>query len=367
MKWFFVFVVVVHGLIHLMGFAKAFRLAEIAQLTQPISRAAGVLWLVAAALFLVAAVLVFAAPSWWWVPAAGAVLTSQALIVSSWRDARFGTIANVIVLIPLVIAMLDHAPWSFRSSYEREVGRGLARKAEAPVLTEADVAKLPAPVQRYLRYVGVIGKARVRSLRAQFRGQIKSSPDAGYMDFTAMQTSFFDEPTRLFLLDAGMVGIPFSAWHAYVGPSATMKVEVASLITMVDAKGPEMNRSETVTMLNDMCILAPATLAGEHIRWEEIGPLSVKATYTQAGNTVSAVLLFNEAGELTGFHSDDRYQSADGKEYKQYRWSTPVHDYRDFGGVRLASRGEAIWDMPAGPLEYGRFEMVSLEYDIGPR
>lgn len=362
MRWFFAVVVAVHGLIHLLGFAKAFRLAEIAQLTQPVSRAAGAVWLLAAALFLATAILLFAAPSWWWVTGACAVLLSQALIFSAWRGARFGTIANVVLLVPLVVAMLDRAPWGFRASYEREVERGTARRAETALLTEQDMAALPALVQRYLRVAGVVGKPRVASFRARFQGQIKSRPDAGYMGFTAVQTSFFDEPTRLFLIEASLRGVPFAALHTYVGPSATMKVKVASLVTVVDAKGPEMNRSETVTMLNDMCFLAPATLVDPHIGWEELGPLSVQATFTNAGNTVSATLFFNEAGELVNFHSDDRYLSADGVEYSKYRWVTPLHDYRDYGGVRLASRGEALWEMPDGPLEYGRFELVEIEY-----
>ena len=43
-------IVVVHGLIHLMGFAKAFGLAALPALTQPISRSMGVVWLSAALL-----------------------------------------------------------------------------------------------------------------------------------------------------------------------------------------------------------------------------------------------------------------------------------------------------------------------------
>ena len=40
----------VHGLIHLMGFAKGFGYADLPQLTQPISRAWGLAWLAAAVL-----------------------------------------------------------------------------------------------------------------------------------------------------------------------------------------------------------------------------------------------------------------------------------------------------------------------------
>lgn len=46
----FAVIVVIHGLIHLMGFAKAFGLAALPALTQPISRAMGVVWLSAAIL-----------------------------------------------------------------------------------------------------------------------------------------------------------------------------------------------------------------------------------------------------------------------------------------------------------------------------
>lgn len=50
----FAFIVIVHGLIHLMGFIKAFKLAEINQLTQNISKPTGLLWLLSALLFITA-------------------------------------------------------------------------------------------------------------------------------------------------------------------------------------------------------------------------------------------------------------------------------------------------------------------------
>lgn len=46
---------VLHGMIHFFGFAKAFQIAEIPQLLLPISEPTGVLWLIAGVLCLVAA------------------------------------------------------------------------------------------------------------------------------------------------------------------------------------------------------------------------------------------------------------------------------------------------------------------------
>ena len=99
MRYAFAFLLLAHGLIHLMGFAKAFKYAEITQLTQPISRTAGVFWLLAAVLFLVATALFFLQKDNWWMFALPAVLLSQGLIFTSWQDAKFGTIANVLIVV----------------------------------------------------------------------------------------------------------------------------------------------------------------------------------------------------------------------------------------------------------------------------
>jgi hypothetical protein len=57
LKILFVALLFIHGLIHLLGFAKAFHLGNIQQLTHSISKPLGLLWALVAILFLVAGVL----------------------------------------------------------------------------------------------------------------------------------------------------------------------------------------------------------------------------------------------------------------------------------------------------------------------
>jgi hypothetical protein len=45
MRWIPIALTGMHGLIHLMGFAKGFGYADLPQFTQPISRARGLVWL----------------------------------------------------------------------------------------------------------------------------------------------------------------------------------------------------------------------------------------------------------------------------------------------------------------------------------
>jgi hypothetical protein len=99
----------VHGALHLLGVAKGFGLAPVEALKLPISRPAGAAWLVAALLFAAAAVLLYAAPGRWWIAAAPALVVSQALIAGAWADARFGTVANALVAVPLAAALLQAA------------------------------------------------------------------------------------------------------------------------------------------------------------------------------------------------------------------------------------------------------------------
>ncbi len=254
---------------------------------------------------------------------------------------------------------------SFRTLYEHDVAAGLHRQAQAPkLLTDADIMHLPVAVQRYLVFVGTVGKPQIWNYQLHFRGALRNSPDDGWMPMVAQQQSFANPPARLFLVKASMFGIPFSAFHRYVGSEATFQVRVVSLLTMVDAHGAEMNLSETVTLLNDMFLLAPATLIDPHIVWEELDPTTVRATWTNAGNTVSAMVSFDSSGALVNFVSDDRYRTTDGKKYERLRWSTPVRAWREVDGRKLFSAGEAIWELGGKEFAYGRFELLDVQYNL---
>jgi hypothetical protein len=136
----------------------------------------------------------------------------------------------------------------------------------------------------------------------------------------------------------------------------------------VDAHGEKMNQGETVTYLNDMCILAPASLVDPSICWEELDARHVKATLTKDAVTVSAVLTFDEVGDLADFYSDDRFYNDDGVTYLSYRWKTPITEYRALpDGRRMASSGSAIWETPEGDFEYITFNLGDVTYNVTSR
>jgi hypothetical protein len=363
MRGFLTALLVIHGVIHVLGFAKAFGFAELPQLTAPISRPLGCLWLSAAVLMLATA---FAPPRLFWIIGTLALVASQWAIVTSFHDAKLGTVVNVVLLFAIAYSFAAHGPFSLAAEYRRDASRMLAAAQHASVLTEADLAALPAPVQRYLRVTGSVGQPRIVNFRAHWKGRIRSSQHEPWMELKAEQLNSVAAPAaRLFFMSAVMKGLPVYIYHRFVARDATFRVRLLAFWTMVDAKGSDMNRAETVTIFNDLCMLAPSALLDPAVRWQAVDANTARATFTRGAETVAAELRFNDAGELVDFISDDRLRaSADGKTFVRQRWSTPLAEYRSFGGRRVSTQGRAEWHAPEGKFAYAELELLAIEYNL---
>ncbi len=369
LKIVFVVLLLLHALLHLLGPAKAFGLAELPQLTIPISKTLALLWLLAATLFASTAVALLLGQRRWWIVGAIALVVSQIVISTAWGDAKWGTAANGLIALGVLYGFLSTGPLSFEAQFEAagEAARPQRADATAAVLTESDLAPLPPAIQKYLRLTGAVGQPRIESFRARFHGEIRSDPASPWMPFTAVQQSVIDPPNRLFLMKATRNGVPFEAFHRFEGAHATMRVRLASLVPIADARGPEMDRAETVTLLNDLCLLAPSALLSLRLLWQEIDARTVRVTFAHAANMGSAVLHFAESGELIDFVSDDRLRSSsDGKSFERTRWSTPVSRYQRLGPRRLFAEGEGSWHPTSGQYSYIHFVVDEIEFNKRP-
>jgi len=357
----FTALLVLHGLLHMLGVAKAFGLAELAGLS-PVSRPLGLVWGMAALLFLGAALSVWNWPRGWWAMGLMAIALSMVAILSAWSDARAGVIGNAIVAVGVVIGFLTYGPFSLRAEYEADVRNRLQATVVPTRLSETDLARLPEPVQRYIRLSGAVGQPRVEHFTVRMHGRIRGGRDDRWMPFTAEQHNFQRDPARLFYLNASMFGVPIQGYHRYVRSTATMRVKAAALVRVATESGAEMTQSETVTLFNDMCLLAPATLIDPSIVWSMVDALRVRARFANAGHTIHADLFFNDAGELTNFVSNDRYQAGPDGMMRQVSWSTPLSGYRWLGPVRMLSTGEGRWRDAGGDYPYIQLTIDQVDY-----
>ncbi|MCR9251703.1 MAG: hypothetical protein NXI20_14855 [bacterium] len=90
-----------HGLIHVLGFAKAYWSKNVPQLKSEIPKPEGIVWLTVAIVMVVSGVFFILQLNYLiWLAVAGVVF-SQILIFKSWEDAKYGTIANIIVALQI--------------------------------------------------------------------------------------------------------------------------------------------------------------------------------------------------------------------------------------------------------------------------
>lgn len=362
MKFIYPIIVFLHGLIHLSGFVKAFGLREMKELTLPVSRSMGLLWLLAAILFLVYGLLHSVHARYAWLFGLLAVGLSQTLVILFWKDARFGTVPNLLILLIVLVSL---GGWLIREGFSTQVKHDfqLNRPASGDILTEKDMAHLPAPVQKYLRYTRSVGQPRVRNFRAEFTGGMRSKPQDNYMQLKSVQYNFTEHPSRYFFMEAQKMGLPATGLHTYRDATATFRVKMLNWLPVVDAEGDKLSQAETVTLFNDMCFIAPPTLIDPGIDWETVNDTTVRATFRNGKYSISAVLYFDAEGRLVNFISNDRYDT-DGRRYDNFPWATPVADYRMINGYMLPGRAKLIYKRKDGDFVYGELVFKSVKYNL---
>jgi hypothetical protein len=277
---------------------------------------------------------------------------------------------NLILVLAAGYGFAAEGPSSLHAKYRERATQALADvEPSPPSLGEADLVDLPGPLAAYLRRSGAVGRPRVVGFHADFHGRIRSGPDAAWMPFTGQQVNTYGpRPQRIFLMDATRSGLPVTVLHEFVDTTATMRVKLLSLFTVVDASGPEMDRGETVTVFNDLVVLAPGAIVGAAATWEAIDALHVRGDFTDGDQMVSAVLTFNAEHDLVDFVSDDRTRaSADGKTFTPRRWSTPLAGHHDTDGHRVLTAGEGVWHtpQPEGSFTYLEFNLDAISYNVG--
>lgn len=101
------FIIFIHGLIHLMGYSRAFKYSEIKAIKAHISKPIGVLWITGCLLFITTAILLTINNDYWKILGIISITISQIAIITNWKDAKYGTIANLIILASIIASFPD--------------------------------------------------------------------------------------------------------------------------------------------------------------------------------------------------------------------------------------------------------------------
>ena len=106
-RFLLVLLLITHALIHLAASMDAFGFLSIVWISGDPSRICGLFWLAASGLFLLSLLLILLkSPNWIWV-ATSACIISQVLILTYWKDAKLGSLVNLVVAAAAVFSVMS--------------------------------------------------------------------------------------------------------------------------------------------------------------------------------------------------------------------------------------------------------------------
>lgn len=361
MKVAFLILVLIHALIHLLGFVKAFNFSDIRELTIPISRPMGTLWLIAALLLLAYAILEVTQNRYAWLVGILGVLLSQILIIMFWKDAKFGTLPNILIL---AVSIMGYGSYRFHSMVEKDTARILAQSGLSgdKVISEADLEPLPKPVKKWLISSGMIGKPSILIGRVEQEAQMKMKPDQeDWMNATATQYTVIDQPAFIWTTRVKMNPLLyFLGRDKFEDGRGEMLIRMNSLISVVDANGVKLDEGSLQRYLGEL-VWFPSLAISPYITWEAIDDTSARATMDYRGTRGSGIFYFSAGGDFTRF-SAMRYMGNDDSSTR-HEWVLSVQEYREFEGVRVPSLMTATWKLPEGDWTWLKLEVTDLSYN----
>jgi hypothetical protein len=244
----------------------------------------------------------------------------------------------------------------------RGEARALLAAADASAVRPVEareLERLPAPVRRWLEVSGTVGRPRAATVRLRQRGEMRPGPDKAWMPVTAEQYFSVDPPGFVWSVKGWMMSVlPIAGRDRYAGGHGQMLIKVASLLTVANGAGPEIDQGTLLRYLGEI-VWFPSAALSDYISWEPIDDRSARATMRFASVTASAVFAFDERGRFASLTAD-RYMSGPGGARLE-KWAIPATEWRTIRGIEMPVRGNAVWTLAGGEFDYYRWEILDVE------
>jgi hypothetical protein len=262
-----------------------------------------------------------------------------------------------------------------RRRFDREVAAlDLPRgPSSGPPVSEEDLADLPPAAQRYLHFMGVVGRPRDWSFRAGWRGHFRRGPSEEWLPCEAWQYDSAVEVARIFHMRLALANVlPTMVRDTYLKGHGRMQAKACDLFKVVDATGLELDLGEMVTYLNDAVLYAPSMILRPNTEWLSVGESCFDLKLRDGGNAVSARVFIDGRGAPYDFSTTDRFVSdpyTKGHPMVRARWTTPIDDWMRWDGRVVPYQGKAVWHLPGGTFDYARFHLVrqGLAFNVATR
>ena len=268
--------------------------------------------------------------------------------------------------IVLVLGIIAVALYAYKKSLPSENGnkRGI-KDAEAAlaVVTTERIEELPEPVGNWLVWSGSVGKAEVRSMYLEQRGQIKLKPEQKHWTPSkAKQYSTFEPPEFTWKVDMKMApGTHISGKDVFRNGRAQMRIKFDGIMPLSKTENSiKTNQSSLQRYLMELSCCPPAALSS-YVSWQKVDETTATARMELNGVSGTANFHFNAQGELKSVKAL-RYKDSD-KGAEMMLCTANILGYMEADGIKVPSKIEIVWDLPEGPFTWYEFEVSGVQFN----
>ncbi len=230
------------------------------------------------------------------------------------------------------------------------------------VLNETEIMQLPAPVKKWLKVSGAVGKLKADtvSLKQTFRMKLKPNQKKWY-HATARQFFTTQNPAFIWVVKLKMAPfISILGRDKFFEAKGEIQMTLNGLFNLGKEKGSKINEGTLQRYLGEI-VWFPSAALSPHIKWEEKDAFSAKATLNYQGTVGSGMFYFNKDGMFEKYIAF-RYME-NSPEAKRYEWIITTLNHSEWNGIFVPSKLEATWILETGKWTWCRIEINQIQYN----
>lgn len=187
-------------------------------------------------------------------------------------------------------------------------------------------------------------------------GQMRLAPDRGWMPFNARQYICANQTEFHWRARWRLPHLIFgTVVDAFQNKCGRLDAKIWGFIPIARGRGADIDRGEIQRYLAELVWCPMAFLHNSELHYKQLSDRLVRVWAFTEDTYID--LTFNNEGDIIGAKTSTRVRDG-----SPQPWEGKFYDFKNFGEIRIPSKGEVWWETPEGPFVYWKGCITSIKW-----